>query len=202
MKVLVAYESRSGRTRRAAEAVAAAVRARGSDATLKALAETTAEDIEQADAVAVGSWVEGFIVVKVGPAKAALEAIGRLPAMGGKPAAVFCTYAANPRATLATLRRSRLLVIVHTPGRVRRRRRRPTRRADGGCGCAILKGPTTRATPLDVNTTRSEVLGIGNAPWTPGAQVCATRVTFAARSRRFSGRTETLGQLGCAPVGV
>ena len=106
MKVLVAYESRSGRTRRAAEAVAAAVRARGSDVTLKALSETTAEDTEHADALAVGSWVEGFIVAKVGPAKAALKAIERLPAMGGKPAAVFCTYAANPRATLATLRRS------------------------------------------------------------------------------------------------
>ena len=106
MKVLVAYESRSGRTRRAAEAVAAAVRARGSDATLKALSETTTEDTEHADALAVGSWVEGFIVVKVGPAKAALKAIERLPAMGGKPAAVFCTYAANPGATLATLRRS------------------------------------------------------------------------------------------------
>ena len=106
MKVLVAYESRSGRTRRAAEAVAAAVRACGSDATLKALAETTAEDIEHADAVAIGSWVEGFIVVKVGPAKAALEAIGRLPAMGGKPAAMFCTYGVNPRGTLAILRRS------------------------------------------------------------------------------------------------
>ena len=106
MEVLVAYESRGGRTRRAAEAVAQAVRERGSNATLKALSETTAQDIESHDAVAVGAWVEGFIVVKVGPAKAALEAIGRLPAMGGKPAAVFCTYAANPRTTLATLRRS------------------------------------------------------------------------------------------------
>ena len=106
MEVLVAYESRGGRTRRAAEAVADAVRARGSDATLKALSEITAQDIEHADAVAIGSWVQGFIVVKVGPAKAALDALGRLPAMGGKPAAVFCTYAANPRATLATLRSS------------------------------------------------------------------------------------------------
>ena len=106
MQVLVAYESRGGRTRRAAEAVADAVRARGSDATLKALSEVTPQDIEHADAVAVGSWVQGFIVVKVGPAKAALDAVGRLPAMGGKPAAVFCTYAASPRATLAILRRS------------------------------------------------------------------------------------------------
>ena len=106
MEVLVAYESRSGRTRRAAEAVASAVRERGSNATLKALAETTAQDIENHDALAIGTWVEGFIVVKVGPAKAALEAVGRLPAMGGKPAAVFCTYGVNPRGTLATLRRS------------------------------------------------------------------------------------------------
>ncbi len=106
MTVLVTYESRSGRTRRAAEAVAEAVRTGGSDAVLKALSETTAEDVEHADALAVGSWVEGFIVVKVGPAKAALEAIGRLPAMGGKPAAVFCTYGLNPRGTLAILRRS------------------------------------------------------------------------------------------------
>ena len=106
MQVLVAYESRGGRTRRAAEAVADAVRARGSDATLKALSEATAQDVERADAVAVGSWVQGFIVVKVGPAKAALDAVGRLPTMGGKPAAVFCTYGASPRATLATLRRS------------------------------------------------------------------------------------------------
>ena len=106
MEVLVAYESRGGRTRRAAEAVAEAVRARGSDATLKALSGTTAQDIEHADAVAIGSWVQGFIVVKVGPAKAALDALGRLPAMGGKPAAVFCTYGVNPRGTLAILRRS------------------------------------------------------------------------------------------------
>ena len=78
MEVLVAYESRSGRTRRAAEAVASAVRERGSNATVKALAETTAQDIENHDALAIGTWVEGFIVVKVGPAKAALEAVGQL----------------------------------------------------------------------------------------------------------------------------
>ena len=106
MNVLVAYESRSGRTRRAAEAVAEAVRTCGSDPIVKALSETVAEDVEHADAVAVGAWVEGFIVVNVGPAKAALTAIERLPSMGGKPAGVFCTYGINPRATLATLRRS------------------------------------------------------------------------------------------------
>jgi flavodoxin len=106
MRVLVAYESRGGRTRRAAEAVADAVRARGSEVTLKALKDTTAEDVVRSDAITLGSWVEGFVFFKVGPAKAALAGIKRLPVLGGKPVAVFCTYGFNPRATLATLRQS------------------------------------------------------------------------------------------------
>lgn len=103
MQVLIAYESRGGRTRRAAEAVAEAVRICGSEATVKTLKETTAQDVERSDAIAIGSWVEGFVFFKVGPAKAALAGVERLPALGGKPAAVFCTYGFNPRATLATL---------------------------------------------------------------------------------------------------
>ena len=106
MQVLVAYESRGGRTRRAAEAVANAVRARGSEVTLMALKDTTAEDVARSDAIALGTWVEGLIFFKVGPAKAALEGVKRLPVLGGKPVAVFCTYGFNPRATLATLRQS------------------------------------------------------------------------------------------------
>ena len=106
MQVLVAYESRGGRTRRAAEAVAVAVRARGSEATVKALKDTTAEDVERSEAIAIGTWVEGFVFFKVGPAKAALAGVRRLPVLGGKRAALFCTYGFNPRATLATLRQS------------------------------------------------------------------------------------------------
>jgi hypothetical protein len=56
--------------------------------------------------VAIGTWVEGFLFFKVGPAKAALAGVKRLPAFGGKPAAVFCTYGLNPRDTLDTLRQS------------------------------------------------------------------------------------------------
>ena len=106
MQVLVAYESRGGRTRRAAEAVADAVRICGSEATVKTLKDTTAEDVDRSDAIAIGCWVEGFVFFKVGPARAALALLERLPALGGKPAAVFCTYAFNPHTTLATLRKS------------------------------------------------------------------------------------------------
>jgi len=106
MQVLGAYESRGGRTRLAAQAIAVAVRAQGSEATVKALKDTTAEDVERSQAIAIGTWVEGFVFFKVGPAKAALAGVERLPMLGGKPVAVFCTYGLNPRATLATLRQS------------------------------------------------------------------------------------------------
>jgi len=106
MQVLVAYESRGGRTRLAAEAIAGALRARGSEVMVKALEDTTAEDVERSEAIAIGTWVEGLIFFKVGPAKAALAGVRRLPGLGGKPVAVFCTYGFNPRATLATLRQS------------------------------------------------------------------------------------------------
>ena len=103
MNVLVAYESRGGHTRRAAEALGGAARERGSEVTVKALSDVTASDVAQCDALAVGTWVEGFLVVGVGPAKAALAGVARLPDLGGKPAVVFCTYGLNPRGTLATL---------------------------------------------------------------------------------------------------
>ncbi len=106
MNVLVAYESRGGRTRRAAEALGGAVRAQGSDVTIKALGDVTASDVAQCGALAVGTWVEGFLVVGVGPAKAALAGVARLPPLDGKRAVVFCTYGLNPRGTLATLHRA------------------------------------------------------------------------------------------------
>ncbi len=103
MQVLVAYESRGGHTRQAAEAIAVAIRALGSEATVKSLKETTADDVGRSDAIAVGTWVEGFLFFGVGPAKTALGGLRQFPSLEGKRAAVFCTYGLNPRDTLAVL---------------------------------------------------------------------------------------------------
>ena len=105
MKLLVIYESRGGITKRAAEAVAKAIRAEGHEAILRPVGETGPKDLEGADALFVGSWVEGFILFGVRPARAARAWLTRLPALPGTPAGVFCTYAFHPRGTLAELRR-------------------------------------------------------------------------------------------------
>jgi hypothetical protein len=71
VKVLVAYESRGGRTRRAATAIADACRAEGHDVALLPLAQVGRSEVDQCDVAALGSWVEGFILfgVKPGPGR-------------------------------------------------------------------------------------------------------------------------------------
>ena len=59
--------------------------------------------MSQADALFVGSWVDGFILFGVGPARAAERWLAALPPLDGVKAGVFCTYAFNPRGTLDIL---------------------------------------------------------------------------------------------------
>ena len=103
MNVLVAYESRTGTTEVAASAIADAARSKGNEVTLKPLADVTAEDVSAAALVFIGTWVEGFILFGVGPARAALKRIGRL-SLSGKEVAAFCTFAVSPAGSLAKLR--------------------------------------------------------------------------------------------------
>jgi flavodoxin len=105
VKVLVAYESRGGRTRRAATAIADACRAEGHDVALLPLAQVGRSEVDQCDVAALGAWVEGFIVFGVKPARAATRWLGQAPPLAGKPVGVFVTYAVSPRGSLGVLRR-------------------------------------------------------------------------------------------------
>lgn len=100
MNVLVVYESRRGHTRRAAEAIADAVRSDGATVVVKSIDAFAADDVATADAMVVGTWVEGLIIFGVKPAGARRWS---LPSLAGKRAAVFCTYAFNPRRAVDTL---------------------------------------------------------------------------------------------------
>ena len=57
--------------------------------------------IQQADLVLVGTWVHGAFVV--GQAPWAVNSIANLPAMRGKEAAAFCTFALHPGKSLDKL---------------------------------------------------------------------------------------------------
>lgn len=99
MKAAVLVESLTGNTWKAGELVAADLQQEGWSITgLSAVRQPDHASIQAADIVLVGTWVHGLFVV--GQAPWGIGSISKLPAMQGKKAAVFCTFALNPAKTL------------------------------------------------------------------------------------------------------
>ncbi len=105
-KVLLAVESRGGKTWARAEELAGRLGQRDKEVLLCRLSDLRSEQVAWADLLVIGTWVEGAVVAGVRPARHARQALARLPQLGGTPAAVFCTYGVHPRAALRELRRS------------------------------------------------------------------------------------------------
>lgn len=99
MQILILYQSRKGYTRQTADVIAEIVRKLGHPVVVKSVIEVRQADIEQADLLFIGTWVQGFILFGVKPAGADLW-IPALPMLTGKPIAIFCTYAFHPRHSL------------------------------------------------------------------------------------------------------
>jgi len=105
-RVLVCYASAGGKTAGAAQQIADGYAADGLVARLLPISKVGAAELAGADILVVGTWVEGFVVADVGPAKAMRKWLGELPRIGGKSVAIFCTFAIAPKDTLGEMRRS------------------------------------------------------------------------------------------------
>ena len=113
MKAAILVESLTGNTWKAAEMIGSNLQQEGWSIT--GLSKVKAPDhasIQAADIVLVGTWTHGLFVV--GQTPWAVAAISNLPAMRGKQAAVFLTFALNAGKSLERLERR---------GRGNRRRR-------------------------------------------------------------------------------
>lgn len=102
MKVLIIYLSQTGNTRTAAEGIAQAAHEMGHDVDVRTVGGTSQADVDAADVLFIGTWVQGYILFGVKPAKATLW-VPNLPSLTGKPVGVFCTYAFHPRGSLGKL---------------------------------------------------------------------------------------------------
>jgi len=99
-RALVCYESRGGRTAAVARQVGELLHAGGLRVQVLPLARVGVDELATADIVVVGTWVEGLVVAKVGPASAAQRWLAEAPRLAGTPVGLFCTYAVDPRRTL------------------------------------------------------------------------------------------------------
>lgn len=102
MKAAILFESLTGNTRRAAELIAVDLQQLGWGVTgVSPVRRPEMQSIQDADVVVVGTWVHGLFVV--GQAPFGIGGVNHLPAMRGKSAATFCTYALNPGRSLERL---------------------------------------------------------------------------------------------------
>jgi flavodoxin len=92
MRVAIVYDSKTGTTKAAAEAMAGLVREAGHECTVGSVEDADPEAVSAADAICVGSWVKGLFFVFQHATEATMDFIDGLGDLGGKPAAVFCTY--------------------------------------------------------------------------------------------------------------
>lgn len=102
MKAALLVESLTGNTWKAAEMIAGLLQQEHWSVTgLSRVGRPDHASIQQADIVLVGTWTHGLFVV--GQAPWAAAAISNLPAMRGKQAAVFLTYALDAGKSLDKL---------------------------------------------------------------------------------------------------
>ncbi len=105
MKAALLVESLTGNTWTAAERVAGLLQQeRWTITGLSKVKQPDHASIQEADLVLVGTWVHGAFVF--GQAPWAVSNIANLPAMRGKKAAAFCTFALDPGKALDKLSRA------------------------------------------------------------------------------------------------
>jgi len=105
VKAAILVESLTGNTWKAAEHTADLLQQeRWTITGLSKVREPDHASIQAADLVLVGTWVHGAFVF--GQAPWAVNSIANLPAMRGKKAAAFCTFALHPGKSLDKLTRS------------------------------------------------------------------------------------------------
>jgi flavodoxin len=105
VKAAFLVESLTGNTWEAAERVAGLLQQeRWTITGLSKVKHPDHASIQEADLVLVGTWVHGAFIL--GQAPWAASNIANLPAMRGKKAAAFCTFALDPGKSLDKLTRA------------------------------------------------------------------------------------------------
>ena len=92
MNVAIVFDSETGTTKAAAEAMAERVRGAGHHCTISSVQDADPATVSAADAICIGSWCKGLFFVAQHATEATTDLIDGLGNLDGKPAAVFCTY--------------------------------------------------------------------------------------------------------------
>lgn len=101
MEAVVIYESLTGNTARAGQAIAARLTAEGLPTRAYPITKIDYQALSRAELVIVGSWTDGLVFVGQRPGR--LGRITSMPALAGKRAVVYLTYAIDAGKALQKL---------------------------------------------------------------------------------------------------
>ena len=100
MNIEIVYDTRTGTTARAAEAMGKILEEHGHQCRVQYIGQADPADGPEADLICVGSWVKGLFIIRQHPTERSMEFIDRLGNLEGKEAVVFCTYMLAAGSTL------------------------------------------------------------------------------------------------------
>jgi menaquinone-dependent protoporphyrinogen IX oxidase len=109
MRAVVIYESLTGNTARAGRMIAEQLTERGVTTAAYPVDNVDYQVLADADLVVVGSWTDGIVVFGQRPGRS--WRLKRMPAISGKKAVVYATYAIDPGKVL-----DKLVTIVEGRG--------------------------------------------------------------------------------------
>ena len=92
MNVAIVYDSRTGTTLKAAEAMAKMIEENGHHCSVKLVTQADPAEVSEADLICVGTWVEGLFIIFQHPTAATMDFVDRLDNLTGKKVVVFCTH--------------------------------------------------------------------------------------------------------------
>ena len=104
MNIAIVYDTRTGTTARAAEAMGKKFEELGHQAPVHYIGSAEPADLLEADLICVGSWVKGLFIIMQHPTEEIMAFIEGLGDLAGKKTVVFCTYKLATGSTLKQMR--------------------------------------------------------------------------------------------------
>ncbi len=106
MKIAIVYDSSTGTTAKAAEAMGKTLQEQGHECQVQSVMQADPAAVSEADLICVGSWVHGLFIIRQHPTFGSMHFIDQLGDLEGKKAVVFCTYKLATGKTLPTMAKS------------------------------------------------------------------------------------------------
>ena len=103
MNIAIVYDSKTGITAKAAEAMGKTWQELGHQCQVMSVATADPVNVSAADLICVGTWVKGLFIIMQHPTEESMRFIERLGDLAGKKAVVFCTYKLAAGSTLSKM---------------------------------------------------------------------------------------------------